>query len=50
MRENVRLYNICLTKEEVMLVRKIIANNLNDKFDQNVFGLYDNFLIPVGDE
>tara|TARA_R100000951_G_scaffold60223_2_gene50632 strand:- start:3812 stop:3961 length:150 start_codon:yes stop_codon:yes gene_type:complete len=48
--EDVRIYDVCLTKEEVLLAKAIIADKLKKDFTQEVFSLYDNFLIPVGDE
>lgn len=50
MEESIPIYEIHLTKEEVLLARKVIAQKLNNEFSQDVFGLYDNFLIAIGDE
>jgi len=48
--EDVRIYDVCLTKKEVLLAKAIIAEKLKKEFTQDVFSLYDNFLISVGDE
>ncbi len=48
--EDVRIYDVCLTKEEVLLAKAIIAEKLKKDFTQDVFSLYDNFLIPLRDE
>jgi hypothetical protein len=48
--EDVRIYDVCLTKEEVLLAKAIIAEKLKKEFTQDVFSLYDNFLIPLRDE
>lgn len=48
--EDSRIYDVCLTKEEVLLAKSIIAEKLKKEFTQDVFSLYDNFLIPLGDE
>lgn len=48
--EDVKIYDVCLTKKEVLLAKAIIAEKLKKEFTQDVFSLYDNFLISVGDE
>ncbi len=50
MEEDVEIYDIHLTREEVLLARKIISARLKERFDHEVFGLYDNFLIAIGNE
>lgn len=48
--EDSRIYDVCLTKREVLLAKAIIAEKLKKEFTQDVFSLYDNFLIPLDDE
>lgn len=50
MDEDVKIYEIHLTREEVLLARKIISARLKENFDHDVFGLFDNFLIAIGNE